>query len=110
MPVLNLDFLPIGNDVILKVSGLYDPITAQYFNGATVNVTVKDLSGTSVAGQTWPLALQYIAASDGEYEGVLEDGLVLRDRAYYEIHVATDVGADLVALWRERLQARYREF
>lgn len=110
MPLINLEYLPIGNDVVLTVTGLLDPLTDEYFNGATVNVTVKDLSGTNVSGQTWPLALNYIVASDGDYEGVLEDGMVLTDGRYYEIAVTTNVGADLVALWRKRLPARYREW
>lgn len=43
---------------------LVDPI---YVNDATVTVTLYDASGTEVTGQAWPLTLDYIAASNGEY-------------------------------------------
>lgn len=101
--------LLIGNDQTITVSGLKDQVSGDFINDATVTVTVKTRDGANVAGETWPLALQYVTGSDGDYRGTLEDGLELTPGIYVveARAVATD---DLVAFWREEVSATYRRF
>lgn len=62
-----------GNDNLILVKGVYNNATSAYVNNATVNVTLKDANGTDLTGQTWPLVLSYIAASNGDYQGTIDD-------------------------------------
>lgn len=102
--------LYIGNDQTIEVTGLIDEVSGSYLNGATVTASVKTLAGANVSGQSMPIALSYVAASNGNYRGTLEDGLVLTDGTFYVIEVSADAGSDLIALWHKQVPAQYREF
>ena len=41
--------------------------TPVYVNDATVTVTIKDSLGVDLPGEPWPVALPYVAASNGVY-------------------------------------------
>lgn len=73
--------LYVANDNRLLAAGLhtYDETgTKVYLDAsATVAVTLTDDAGVNVAGETWPLALDYIAGSHGDYQAVLRNELVL---------------------------------
>jgi hypothetical protein len=99
----------IGSDQLLEVAGLKDPVTGAYVNTATVRATMYEPDGvTVVQGQTWPLTLSYVAASDGDYNGILEDGRDLKDGRLYWIELTADAGGDLIKKWRWSDTARYR--
>ncbi len=59
-------------------------------SGTTVTATLVDEDGTTVTGQTFPLTLSYVAASNGNYRGVLEDDLNLTESASYWVQVTAD--------------------
>jgi hypothetical protein len=100
--------LLIGNDHTVTVTGLHDAITGDYINTATVTVTITDKRGNVVTGQSMPLTLAYIADSNGNYQGNLEDGLNLtEDRYLVEVQAVGD--GDLVALWHQWITACYRK-
>lgn len=64
----------IGNDVSVMLTGAYDEGAEGYLNAATVTFTVYGSNGTTaIAG---PTAMTYIAASNGDYRGVLESSIV----------------------------------
>jgi hypothetical protein len=99
----------IGSDQLLEVSGLKDPVTGLYVNNATVRATMYEADGTTaILGQAWPLVLSYVLASDGNYNGILEDGRELVDGRFYWIDLEADAGSDLIKTWRWRDVARYR--
>lgn len=98
----------IGNDLVLDVTGLSDPVTGSYLNSATVTAVMKDAAGAELAGQTWPLTLGYVADSDGHYQGVLEDGLEMSEFGRYWIEITVDSGGDLIGFWRWSDVANYR--
>ena len=59
-----------------------------FLNNATVTVRVQDQAGNDVplTLTTWPLTLNYILLSDGDYEAVLQPGdMVLTTGACYHI-------------------------
>lgn len=98
----------IESDQLLTVGGLRDTVTGAYVNMATVEATMYEADGlTEVGGQTWPLALSYVPASDGDYVGILQDARMLEDGRVYWIEVVADAGADVIKTWRWRDVARY---
>jgi hypothetical protein len=97
-----------GNDHVLELAGLQNGDTLAYINSANVEATLKDSTGTEVTGQTWPLVLGYVAASDGVYRGVLDDSLALVPGAIYTAEILVDAGADLKGRWDLLMQADYR--
>lgn len=103
-----MDAVYLSADNLLKVSGLIDQASGgTYQNAATVTATVKNRAGHAVTGQTWPLTLTYVPASDGQYEGVLEDAMVLKEGTEYFCEVTADAGAGKRAFWRLPLVAQY---
>jgi len=90
----------VGNTNVLELTGLQNALTAAYINDATVTVTVKDAAGTAVSGETWPLAMSYVAASNGDYRAVLVNGLALLAGRKYVAHIDADGGADLDGNWQ----------
>jgi hypothetical protein len=103
-----VDVLFIGNDQSIELTGLQDAISEAYINDASVTATVKTKEGVAVTGQSWPLTLAYVAASDGNYRGNLEDGLELIEATMYVIEVTADCGGDVIGFWRFNRQAVYR--
>lgn len=101
-------FLYIENDNLLKMVGLKDLRTGQFVNNATVQATVMDLDDNPVSGQIWPTPMTYVATSNGDYEAVMEDGLVLTDNQQYKAEVEVDAGSDKIAKFTVDLQARVR--
>lgn len=99
--------LYIDNDNRIKLVGLADADNT-YQNSATVQVTLKDDQGNNLAGQTWPLALSYVAASNGDYKEVLQDtisGLTNGD----DITAVVDVeSGGLTAHWEIPVKAGTR--
>lgn len=104
-----MEVLLIRNDQTVKVLGLQDEISGDYINNATVTARIKDKQGRDVAGETWPITLQYIAASDGNYHGNFDDGIELIVGKIYIVEIAADAGGGLKAFWRFFRTAKYRQ-
>jgi len=98
----------VSNDNLLTVDLLYDVVGAAYLNAATVTVTVVDKAGAEVAGQSWPTTLAYVAASNGKYRAVLEDGLAFSSGEPYTAKISADGGADKVGYWEVPIKALRR--
>lgn len=88
-----------NNDMVLEVSGLMNEVSGDFLNSATVTVSLADSDGNPVAGNAWPLALEYVAASDGIYRVTLADTLDLAPNARYVADLIADGGAGLRAQW-----------
>lgn len=99
----------IGNDQILAVYGLKDKVTDTYINNATVTATVKTTAGVAVPGQSFPMTLAYVASSNGDYRGTLEDGLTLLPNKQYVVEVTADAGNDLIGFFRYYAYASHRQ-
>lgn len=87
-----------GNDTIIELAGLKNEVSGAFINNATVNVTLVDSLGVQVTGQAWPLALAYVALSDGAYRATLGFNLPLILNAKYSANVFVSAGG-LVANW-----------
>ena len=83
-----------------------DPI---YVNDATVTVTIKDSNGDNVAGETWPVDMDYVAASDGIYRATLAPNSNIEVDSIYTIEIdATGNGDGLVGKWEHSVKAKKR--
>lgn len=69
----------IGNDNLFVVRGLRNRATGDYVNDGTAELTLLDADGNEISGQTWPLSLTYIAGSNGDYQGTIEDDIDVED-------------------------------
>ena len=96
------------NDNLVRVRGLRDKRDDTYKNSATVNMTLKDEDGTAVTGVSWPVAFSYVAASNGNYNGVIPKEAAIQAREHYYIEI-TAVEAGTTAEWNVRVRARDRK-
>lgn len=76
--------LPVGSTGILDVV-LIDEDDAP-INDATVDVTLKDADGNEIAGETWPIAMNYVSTSDGRYTATLTHELEVEVNASVFAH------------------------
>lgn len=97
----------VGNDNVLKVTALADD-AGTYINTATVTATLEDESGAEVSGETWPITLSYVSASDGNYQGVLKDTLSLSTVKEYTAKITADDGANKKGYWEFPLRSAAR--
>lgn len=86
------------SDNFVRVKNLSNETTGVIVNNATVTCTVVDRLGAEVAGQVWPLALTYQAASNGVYIGEIQDSAALIVGATYIARI-TALGAGLQKYW-----------
>lgn len=100
----------IGVDRVVTYGGMQNPITAAYINDGTVTCQIVDLAGTAVTptGFTWPVTLDYVAASDGIYRATIDKAIAITDGKSYFLEItATAAGVD--DFRRIALTATYRE-
>ena len=73
-----------------------DAAAGTYINDATVTATIKTKSGSTVAG---PIAMSYVAASNGLYRGTIADDLAVTLGVSYVAEITADGGAGLKGAW-----------
>lgn len=94
----------VDSDNLIRLEGLNKKIggVESYVNGATVTVTaLVDSDDVTVAGFT-SFALSYVAASDGDYEGVLSEAINLTAEAEYTATVVATADG-LTRTWQPSL-------
>jgi hypothetical protein len=100
-------FLLVDNDNRLRLFGLRNRTTGDFVNEATVACELTTLAGDPVSGQSFPVALDYIAGSNGDYQAVLQNTLELIPRHWYRLRV-TASGDGVDAVWVRKIKARLR--
>ncbi len=106
-----VELLYIDNHNLLRVDKVKDKRSGGGFlNSATVTATLYESDGsTEVTGQTWPVTLGYVAASDGRYEGLIDDVVVIVDGTRYLADIRiVDSGTGLKAKILYKVTARPR--
>lgn len=103
-----MDVVYVANDNLIELRALKNAATGAFVNNATAAVTLRDVHGRDVVGETWPLTLGYVAASDGIYRATLADTLDLVRGLEYVAHVTADGGAGLKGAWTVPLRAELR--
>lgn len=82
------------NTARIKFVGLmYEELdgTETIVNDAVMSVTLLDLNQKEVEGQSWPVTMNYIAGTDGDYAAELIDTLSISD--------GESITAKVVATW-----------
>jgi hypothetical protein len=100
--------LYLDNDNLLTLEGLTDAVTGLVVNSATVSVTLLDKTGAPISGETWPLSLGYVAASQGVYRATLRNELVLGPHRTVTARIVADDGPDRHATWEIALAVQRR--
>jgi hypothetical protein len=90
----------VANTNLIELIDVKGAIEDEFVNNATVSVTIKDASGTNVAGVTWPLTMAYVADSDGEYRAIMPHGAALVSGRQYTAEISLDAGENRVGFWR----------
>lgn len=95
------------NDNLLELTGLINEATGAAINDAQVSARLVDAKGVDIPGQGWPLTLEFVVGSDGDYRGMLESALQLDGRLVTAI-VDVDAGQGLTAHIERELHVRDR--
>lgn len=89
----------VANSNILDLTGLRSEVEEAFITDATVTVTIKDADGEEVAGETWPLAMDYLSGSDGDYTAVISEDVAFVAKTNYYAHIDADGGDGRVGHW-----------
>ncbi len=92
--------LYVGNDSFIEVSNLQNSLTHEFVNDA---VLTAELSEKDTGDLIATVALDYIAASNGKYRGILPADTELIEGEAYMLHLVAE--ADYRADWRQRVTA-----
>jgi len=97
------------NDNLIEVDGLKDSTAAGYADAsADVKLTtIKDADGNEVSGISFPLTLEYVAASSGKFRAVIDKALALVPEAAYTAIVDVAYGT-LDGHWEMPLTCKVR--
>lgn len=87
------DKLSPGNSAVIQHI-VTNPFAVPIFvNDATVTVTIKDSAGVDLVGESWPVTLPFVAASDGIYRKSFDPFVNLVIGEIYDI-IINVVGTD----------------
>ena len=95
------------NDQCITLTGLTDKIDGTFVNDATATVTIQKY-GVDVTGETWPLSMPYVAASDGNYTGIIQSTVDLEpgDNVTVTVTVTVPSGGDASFTSVEKITTR----
>ena len=100
-------YLWVNNDNTIEVNSLRNTLTNVTDNSASVELTIADLEGTPVSGQTWPLILQNIAP--GRYVTTVGVSVVIEEEQDYLAVIVVTGSAGEYANWRLTCRAKRRD-
>lgn len=108
-----MSLIYLGNDHLiraLKLSTTNETGAIVYLeSSATVQCTLTDSAGVALGGETWPIDLQYVAGSQGTFQGVIRDSVALPPAGQVVLATLTiDNGADQHGALTGRLTVQER--
>lgn len=89
----------VANTNNLDLIGLKSAATGDFVNDATITVTITTRAGVEVSGETWPIAMDYVAASSGDYRAIIAHGVGFTAGTTYIAEISVDAGTNRVASW-----------
>jgi hypothetical protein len=101
----------ISNTNVLTLQRLKSSLEPAYIDDAEVSLTIVKADGSSVEGQTWPIAMQAVndSPSKGDYRAVLSADIVLLPNASYLAVIDVDAGENRIGHWEIRFVAKIRQ-
>jgi hypothetical protein len=98
----------VANSNVLDLIGLKSAVEDTFINDADVEVTVKDSADVNVTGVSWPVTMDYVAASNGNYRAILSHAIAFVPNRKYYAHIDADAGADRVGHWEFEFRPQTR--
>lgn len=98
----------VANTNLLQLLELKNEQDNTFQNTAAVTVTIQDENGVNVVGQTWPLTLPFVPASNGNYEERLPSTVTLLGAKCYTAIIDADAGGGLIGHWEIPLKVVVR--
>jgi len=98
----------VANTNLIELIGLKDAIQDTFINDAAVTVSIRQLNGKPVAGSSWPLTVDYVTGSDGDYRVVLTHSLNLIDNKHYKAIIGVNAGSERIGRWEFPFKAEIR--
>jgi hypothetical protein len=84
--------LYVDCDNLVEIDLLTNELTGNYMNAATCSFDVLDADGASVLAGTSEITMDYVASSNGKYQGVLQSTVSLTAGEVYTIVVSIAQG------------------
>ncbi len=101
-----LEILIVGSDNLWTLDELTNLVDDSFILTATVTCTVFETDGTTiVTGESFPLAMPFVAASNGKYQATLPDALALVAKKRYIVETVADDGAGFHRVFRTYVTA-----
>lgn len=90
------DVIYKDNDNLVELDALKNAASDAYINNATVTLTaIKNATGTTVTGDTFPKTMTYVTSSNGKYQASVDKLLaVVAGQAYTAVIDAVSSGID----------------
>ena len=88
-----------ANSQLITVDGLTNVVDGAYVNDAACTVEFLDAADQQLPGETWPVTLAYVLASDGKYQGMVSAAVSYTVGNPITAHIRADAGAGLVGDW-----------
>jgi hypothetical protein len=101
---MSLEVLAISSDNLVRLDSLTNTSSGAFINNATVTFVLKNSSGTVIVNTT---TMNYVAASNGRYEGTIPNSTSLTQNSQYSIEI-TAVGGGLTIFRKLSCIAKYR--
>jgi len=102
-----MEVLFISNTNLLEIKGLRNAADLSIINDATLVATIKDKAGVPLVGENWPITLDYVAGSEGVYQGLASDLLEIVLNDVYTAEITATRGGDK-GFWKVPVRARNR--
>lgn len=100
-----------ANTNVLTLTGLQSEDEGTFLNEAAPTLTVKDSSGSPISGESWPVTMEYVAASDGNYRVIISSVVSLTAGQTYKAVVDVDSSTtdeERIAHWEFPFQVQTR--
>lgn len=83
-----------ASDNVISVTGVRNVLADEdeYLNFASVWASIFDSTGENVDGVVWPVTLDHVEGSDGDYRGLIPDTVQLEVGNFYRVRVSVDDG------------------
>lgn len=100
----------VSNTNVLEVRGLQEAISGDYVNsGATVTVTVVNDCGAAVSGVSWPVSMQYVAGTNGDYRAIIPSSASFSSGEVYFAEISANAGVNKIGFWRHKFRPVNRQ-
>lgn len=96
----------LQNDNVFEMVGVKNKVTGVPIDGGTASMTVKDVGGSSVQGEDWPLSLEFI--EPGTFRGIAGPDLTMTPGEEYFAVVDVLGPNGEKGHWEEPIESRVR--